>query len=617
MLRVDGVGGNFARAAADINRIRLHKLLSSQLNHKDPQKISSIMAPLSAPSPPTISSLYPSNWPLTPFHEGELQLQERFGVRELVNSYAPKVIRPFMPDQHREFYESLPFLVVAARDTQGRMWSTLLTSTASDFVTSDDPSSLTIQGGTVPGDALEHSLTSGIDLGVLGIEFATKRRNRVNGRIVDSSHDVLQFQVDQSFGNCSQYIRPRKWWYSSQNTGENGPSTVKRVAVVKDELTKSQMETVRQSDTLFLATGYRGEGEDVRYGNDASHRGGAPGWIDVRNNKTIFLPDYAGNNHYNTFGNLVMDNRMGVTIPQFETGGMLQLTGIAKLHLEQDAAAQMYLGALHVVEFNVEGVVELPAGSLPVLWTQESLAQSERFLQVTRKVKESDDVTSFHLKPLYGEDPKLWKYKPGQHLPIRLTRGNDDVLLRTYSLSSGNEWGVYRISVKREPFGQASQFLHGKVHVGDRIQVSQPAGDFVLNQDSKKTLVLISTGVGVTPILSMLHSFVQTYPKTNRKAVWIHGARNGKHHPFQQELSELADIAGDSLKTHVVYSRPLDDDKGYNSQGHIDAELIQTLVPDLKNAEYYMCGTAAFMADVDDGLQKLGVPSKSIEYESF
>lgn len=566
----------------------------------------------------TTASLYPPNWPATPFHAGELELQERFGVREQVNSYAPKVVRPFMPDQHRAFYESLPFLVVAARDDRGRMWSTLLTADTHDgsdnFVSSPSPSTLAVKGGTVPGDALDGSLVAGTDLGILGIEFATKRRNRVNGRIVDSNDGGLHFLVDQSFGNCPQYIRPRKWWTSSTHNNNASPLSIRSTAVVKDQLTAEQMETIRQSDTVFVASGYRGEGKDVRFGNDASHRGGVPGWIDVRDSKTIVLPDYSGNNHYNTMGNLVMDSRMGLTIPQFKSGGMIQLTGTTKLHLDEAEAARMYPGALHVIEFNIEGVVELPEGSLPVRWTEESLAKSERLLQVARKVKESEDVTSFYLQPIYGEDPKLWKYKPGQHLPIRLTLGNNNILMRTYSLSSGNDWGEYRISVKREPFGQASRHLHDEVQVGDRIQVSQPAGDFVLDPESNKTLVLISAGVGVTPILSMLHSFAQT---GNRKAAWIHGARNGKHHPFQQEVAELAQLSGKSLETHVVYSRPRDEDVGYDSQGHINAELLKKIVPGLKDADFYMCGTASFMADIEDGLQKLGVPSKSIKYETF
>jgi hypothetical protein len=105
-------------------------------------------------------------------------------------------------------------------------------------------------------------------------------------------------------------------------------------------------------------------------------------------------------------------------------GGMIQLTGTSNLHLDQEKAANMYPDALHVVEFHVKGVVELLEGSLPAQWSQESLARSKQILQVTCKEKESEDVTSFYLKPLYGNDQKRWEYKPGQHLPIHLIQGN-------------------------------------------------------------------------------------------------------------------------------------------------------------------------------------------------
>jgi ferredoxin-NADP reductase/predicted pyridoxine 5'-phosphate oxidase superfamily flavin-nucleotide-binding protein len=557
--------------------------------------------------------VYPPTWPDTPFHSGELELQERFGVREEVHSYAPRVVRPFLPEQHQDFYQSLPFLAVAARDQQGNMWSSLLMNNQGQagFVTSPTSTTLSIHAQAVPGDALEKSLTAGTDLGILGIEFANKRRNRVNGRITHSNADQIDFQVDQSFGNCPQYIRPRTWW--TAHPIEDATQVPTR-AVRADQLTREQMETIRRGDTLFVASGYRGDGENVRFGNDASHRGGASGWIHVKNATTLFLPDYAGNNHYNTMGNLYMDNRMGITIPQFDTGGMIQLTGRAILHLDQDEAAKMCPGALHVIEFHVKQVVELPKGSLPVQWTQPSAAQRERKLQVIRKVKESNDVTSFHLAPTLGD--KLWPYKPGQHLPIVLPIDGDKTLMRTYSLSSGTNWGEYRISVKREPFGQASRFLHDTVQVGDAIQASEPAGDFVLNQDSDKTLVLISVGIGVTPVLSMLHSLVHS-ESNNRKVIWVHGARDGKHHAFQNEVLELTKLIGDFLKTHVVYSQPKVDDDGYDTMGRMDANLLRELVPDFEDADYYMCGTAAFMADMEDGLQKLGVPSKQIQYETF
>jgi ferredoxin-NADP reductase len=509
------------------------------------------------------------------------------------------------------------------------MWSTLLMGPGDDtgFITSPTPTTLSIHSQPMTGDALEHALDRpGVDVGMLGIEFATKRRNRVNGRTAESSDGkTIEFRVDQSFGNCPQYITPRRWWTAVMSIDDENDEQSHRQRSVEsqksDSLSKNQIKQIQSSDTLFVATGYRGEGEDPRWGNDSSHRGGLPGWIKVRDSHTILLPDYAGNDHYNTLGNIEMDSRMGLTIPIFSTGGMIQLTGTAKVHYDEQHAKLLTkdAGAKRAIEFTIRQVNELPPASLPIRWASYDTKRSKRTLQVAHKIKESDDVTSFHLHPVLGDDPELWSYEPGQHLPITLLPSTDQqVISRTYSLSSGPDWGEYRISVKREPFGQASRYLHDHVQVGDKIQVSQPAGDFILDQDNNnRTLVLISGGVGVTPMLSMLHAFVSD-PWRRRKAVWVHGARDGKHHPFRGEVQDLKLLAGDSLLTHVVYSQPKDDDGScYDTIGHIDANLLQTLVPDLMNADFYMCGSSALMADIQDGLEQLGVDPNRIQYEQF
>ncbi len=139
----------------------------------------------------------------SPFHSGEQQVQEKLGVRD-IERWAQKVVRPFMPDEHREFHTSLPFLVVGARDKDGRPWATLLFG-PEGFVQSPDPETLRIDATLATGDALEGALIPGVDLGLLGIELATRRRNRVNGRIGDAK-ELLIFHFEQSFGNCPQYI---------------------------------------------------------------------------------------------------------------------------------------------------------------------------------------------------------------------------------------------------------------------------------------------------------------------------------------------------------------------------------------------------------------------------
>ena len=147
---------------------------------------------------------------VSPFHAGEQAVQDRVGVRDAIEPWARRVVRSFLLDEHRAFYAALPFLVVAARDGGGRPWVTLLTGPPG-FASAPDARSLAIGARPATGDALEGSLTDGTDVGILGIELATRRRNRVNGRIAADRDGALTLTVDQAFGNCPQYIRERAW----------------------------------------------------------------------------------------------------------------------------------------------------------------------------------------------------------------------------------------------------------------------------------------------------------------------------------------------------------------------------------------------------------------------
>lgn len=162
-----------------------------------------------------LDALYPSTWPSIPFHEGEVQVQKQLGVYESVLTYGPRGIRPYLTDQHRDFYQNQPFLVAAARDNRGKLWSTLLFASnpeqATSFITSPDPQTLVIESKLLSGDALEASVLEGSDLGILGIEFSTRRRNRVNGRILSFDQHKFEFKVDQSFGNCKFPHLNHRW----------------------------------------------------------------------------------------------------------------------------------------------------------------------------------------------------------------------------------------------------------------------------------------------------------------------------------------------------------------------------------------------------------------------
>jgi predicted pyridoxine 5'-phosphate oxidase superfamily flavin-nucleotide-binding protein len=146
----------------------------------------------------------------SPFHAGEQKFQTQLGVRDTIEPWARKVVRGALPEQHREFYAELPFLAAAARDDAGRPWATLLTGPRG-FAHSPHPKVLRINGAPPAHDPLADSLRDGADLGLLGLEFSSRRRNRLNGRIGEKHSAGFELEVGQAFGNCPQYIHEREW----------------------------------------------------------------------------------------------------------------------------------------------------------------------------------------------------------------------------------------------------------------------------------------------------------------------------------------------------------------------------------------------------------------------
>ncbi|MGI9590425.1 MAG: pyridoxamine 5'-phosphate oxidase family protein, partial [Myxococcota bacterium] len=358
----------------------------------------------------------------TTFHAGEQAVQKRLGVYDEIGPWARKVVRPYLPEQHRAFYAELPFLVAAARDAAGRPWATLLTG-ARGFTDAPDPGHLRLRTRPVAGDALEDALVPGAELGLLGIELATRRRNRVNGRIAAVGPDGLELEVGQAFGNCPQYIREREW----EAVAAPAAPPAKRAHT----LTPTMREWITGADTFFIASGHRGDGEAASYGMDASHRGGPVGFVRIEDERTLVFPDYAGNNHYNTIGNLVLDDRAGLLFVDFEGGGLLQLTGRTRIDGDSPAVAE-HPGARRLVIFELDEGIELP-GVLPIRWTGSGA--SVRTLRLLEKRRESEDVVSFLFQARDGGE--LPDFSPGQHLPIELDVADaHEPLRRTYSLSN-------------------------------------------------------------------------------------------------------------------------------------------------------------------------------------
>jgi ferredoxin-NADP reductase/MOSC domain-containing protein YiiM len=237
-----------------------------------------------------------------------------------------------------------------------------------------------------------------------------------------------------------------------------------------------------------------------------------------------------------------------------------------------------------------------------------------RPLAVTAIEPESDSVVSVYLADPDGDavPPAL----PGQFLTLRLpTDPTTRSLLRSYSLSGAPGSHSYRISVKREPEGVVSRYVHSRVRPGDLLEVAAPRGTFTL-QDGDAPVLLISAGVGATPLLAILHSLADQ--ASSRDVWWLHGARNRAEEPFAAEARSLIDMLPSGHR-HICYSRPAPDDvegRDYQTAGRLSAPVLAAL--DLpRDCDAYLCGPAGFMAEVSAALVSMGVDGARIRTEIF
>jgi len=537
----------------------------------------------------------------SPFHPGEKEVQERLGVRD-IEDWARKVVRPFMPDQQRDFHRSLPFIIAAALDDQGWPWATLLTG-PEGFITSPDDRTLVMHGLNPELGPLEDRLRTGAHIGLLGIELATRRRNRINGRVREHAQDSLTFEVDQAFGNCPQYIREREW------IRIDDPPVA--TADTYHRLTPEQCDWIASADTFFIASGYLGDRESSIHGMDVSHRGGEPGFVQVIDDTRIRFPDFAGNNHFNTLGNIVRNPRVGFLFIDFPTGSLLQLSGRASIDWDSEEVARNP-GARRMIGFEIDQVCERTA-AVPLRW--EACANFVRSLRLVEKIAESSEITSFVFEARDGAP--LPSFDAGQHLPIELdVPGNDGAVRRTYSLSGPPSTARYRISVKRESMGIASRHLHDELEVGAMVDARAPAGEDLMLPCVQCPIALVSAGVGITPMLSLLHALAE---EDGERPVWfIHGARDSAHHAFAKEARGLA-AGRKNIQLHLSYSRPEPGDRlgvDFNNAGRVNGQLVTQIVNAL-DAHYMLCGPIGFMAGIQSALERSGVTADRIHLESF
>jgi ferredoxin-NADP reductase/MOSC domain-containing protein YiiM/ferredoxin len=235
-------------------------------------------------------------------------------------------------------------------------------------------------------------------------------------------------------------------------------------------------------------------------------------------------------------------------------------------------------------------------------------------LVLTSIDRESADVLSFVMQSADGQ--QLPMPLPGQYVVVRLKpAAGGPTLFRSYSLSGPLSSESYRISVKIEPDGAAGKHLQEHLRVGDRLDVSSPRGDFVL-QPGERPIVLLSAGIGATPVLAMLYALAAA--RTTRQVIWLHTARDGQHHPFADEVRGLMRALTNG-RSYICYTRPDSSDKtgeDFNAAGRFSRPLFDELgLP--RDADVYLCGPTQFMADMKDTLTAFGVAPERIHIEIF
>jgi len=270
-----------------------------------------------SPQPPM-----PTDAP-SPWHAGEIRLQQVLGVDARMDEVGRKVLRDHLIEQHRLFYPQLPFVVLGSVDRNGKPWATLRANRPG-FLFATDIYHLAVslpRDGDDPADA---GMEDGDAIGLLGIELHTRRRNRLNGTISRTNETSFEIAVGHSFGNCPKYITPRD--LEPAETAVAKGSTIERGT---DALSDAARALIARSDTFFIASFI--EHEDQKRDIDVSHRGGEAGFVHIEDDGPLIIPDYAGNRFFNTLGNLLINPRAGLVFVDFSNGDMLQITGTAEI----------------------------------------------------------------------------------------------------------------------------------------------------------------------------------------------------------------------------------------------------------------------------------------------
>lgn len=268
------------------------------------------------------------------FHQGEIAIQRRLGIQEKMNVIGKKVVRNYLPEQHRQFFKDLPLIYIAGSDNSGRLWAFALCGPPG-FIHSPTENLLVIDSNLIYPQSSHNFIkmiksaasgaNNGIQVGILGLQHESKRRNRANGILYKDGTNYC-VRINQSFGNCPKYIRPRRIIEKLKAS----PS----FTFCRTEFTADDNKLIEHSDTFLIATQAASNSQsqtEAGHGVDISHRGGQPGFIKLLSLKTLVFPDYKGNGFFNSLGNLDLNPNCTLLFCDYRMGHSYELQGHARL----------------------------------------------------------------------------------------------------------------------------------------------------------------------------------------------------------------------------------------------------------------------------------------------
>lgn len=580
------------------------------------------------------------------FHAGEVAVQARAGTVNVADQLAGLGLGHAVSEDAALLFSRLPFVAISSVGAPGEVWVSFAFG-APGVVRVETPTRLQLvhDSAVHPEDPLRDAWKSEGEVSVLAIDMERRVRYRTTGILGDG----LAIRIKEAFPNCPKYIQRR---VLEEPVAGVAPVSAAAKTVSRSALSAHDEKLITSSDGIFLGTFNPDTGADVNY------RGGRPGFVRVLGPDKIMWPEYRGNGMFQSSGNIEADPRAGLSFLDFNTGDVLQLTGTAVNDWDHDS---VFDGASRLIRFHIakvrrtDGMTSLrwdlkdyspyvPPVSSPASRKTDSAPNGLKAetnssattphsiypqrVVLAKIVQDTELVKTFRFLTRNGNV----QFLPGQYATFQFE--NIDALdggkpvVRTWTLSecaiSTRGDVTLEVSVKRDPNGLVSRWLHDSAELGLEVTLLGIDGDMTPvtklasgGYDAPPKILLISGGIGITPNVAILRGLAvyDQFPSI----VFIHQEHSESLLPFQSELRrrdrELENVRLINMISGCSEEETLSDPA--NRCGRVNEELLKAEVPDLQSRVVYLCGPVGFMSSVRKALSSLGVDASNVHTENF